>query len=583
MNELLTRSAAFEPSTFNPEKRTVDVIFASTAEVPRSDFEGQYMERLSLEPGAVDLSEIIGGPVLDSHPYKEGRNSVRDILGIVHTASVDGKRGLAELRFSERPELAGIVADVQSGIIRNVSTGYTVQEWKLSKRPDGTRVKTAVRWKPKEISFTPLAADPAARTRSREINMTEELQTQIRGIAVAVGVQSAFADDLIRRDLPLVEARAAMIAEAARAIPAIDGRQPASVTRDGGDNLITRLADGLYSRINPAHKPTEGREFAYSRLADIARRCLEFRGLSTLGAPAQILTRALHTTSDFSAVLAEVFNKNLLTLRTSPSPIIQVFRRATMADFRARHIMEISDGPALALVGESGEVTFGTITDKELASYKIDSYARGFGISFRALVNDDTGALSDISEKMTRGARAWFAGFLANAIMSNPHLADGKDIFHEDHGNLNALPGAVPDDTTIGVGKLAMRLQTDASGNVIDAPARFLVIPAVLETIVDKLLATLYPTSSSEAETSARGLVPLVIPQFDQAGEDGPWYLFADPSIAPVFEYAELQGYEGPRVETRQGFDTLGTEVRVVWHVGAGAVDSRGAYKNTGA
>jgi len=578
MPELLTRSARFEPSTFNAEKRTIDVVFASTTEVPRSDFEGPFMERLSLDPGAVDLSEVIGGPVLDNH---DRFSSVRAILGVIEDAAVDGERGLATIRFSERPEIEGVIKDVQSGVIRRVSCGYSVAEWRSSKRADGTRIKTASKWTPKEISFTALGADPNAKVRS--VTMNEELQTQIRSIATAVGVTGAFADDLIRHDVPLVEARAAMIAEAARAIPAIDGRQPASVTRDGGDNLITRLADGLYSRINPAHKPTEGREFAYSRLADIARRCLEFRGLSTLGAPAEILTRALHTTSDFSAVLAEVFNKSLLTLRTSPSPIIQVFRRATMADFRARHIMEISDGPALALVGESGEVTFGTITDKELASYKIDSYARGFGISFRALVNDDTGALSDISEKMTRGARAWFAGFLANAIMSNPHLADGKDIFHEDHGNLNALPGAVPDDTTIGVGKLAMRLQTDASGNVIDAPARFLVIPAVLETIVDKLLATLYPTSSSEAETSARGLVPLVIPQFDQAGEDGPWYLFADPSIAPVFEYAELQGYEGPRVETRQGFDTLGTEVRVVWHVGAGAVDSRGAYKNTGA
>ena len=46
---------------------------------------------------------------------------------------------------------------------------------------------------------------------------------------------------------------------------------------------------------------------------------------------------------------------------------------------------------------------------------------------------------------------------------------------------------------------------------------------------------------------------------------------------------SELSGYEGPQVEVRQGFDTLGLEVRVVWHVGAGAIDSRGAWKNAGA
>lgn len=405
---------------------------------------------------------------------------------------------------------------------------------------------------------------------------------QIRNIAAAVGVAAPFAEDLIQRNVSLEEARRALITEAAKNTPSIDNRRPAVVTREAGDGIIARLADGLYSRMNPAHKPEAGREFAYYRVSDIARRCLEHRGLSTLGSPAELVTRALHTTSDFSAVLAEVYNKSLLTLRSTPSAVQQLFRRSTVADFRARHVMEISDGPALAEVGENGEITWGSISDKELASYRVKSYARAFGISFQALVNDDMQALADISAKMTRGARAWFAGFLANVIMSNPTLADGKAVFHADHGNL-AGTGAAPSDTTIGAGKLAMRLQTDASGNPIDAPPRYIVIPAALEGTVDKLLATLYPTSSTEAETSARGLIPVVIPQFDKAGAATAWYLFASPEDAPVFEFAELSGYEGPRVETRQGFETLGTEVRVVWHLGAGAIDHRGAWKNPGA
>jgi hypothetical protein len=571
------RTAAFEPSTYDPEKRTVQVVFSTGADVERSDFEGPYIERLSMDPAAVNLSQLIGGPVLDNH---DRFTSVRAVLGVVTNANVDGKRGVATVQFSERPEVQGVARDVQQGIIRSVSAGYTVQTWQTEKRADGTRIKTATRWTPKEISFTPLAADAGARVRGQSMN--EELQTQIRNIAAAVGVQAAFADDLIQRNVSLDDARTAIIREAAKNTPAIDNRQPAVVTRDAGDNLVARLADGLYSRMNPSHKPEAGRDFAYARIPDIARRCLEHRGLSTLGSPADLVTRALHTTSDFSAVLAEVYYKSLLALRSAPRAVEQLFRRATVADFRARHVMEISDGPTLAEVGENGEVTFGSITDKELASYAVKSYARGFAISFKALVNDDLQALNDISAKMTRGARAWFAGFLANVIMSNPALADGKAVFHADHNNL-AASGAAPADTTIGAGKLAMRLQTDASGNPIDAPPRYIVIPAALEGTVDKLLATLYPTSSATAETSARGLIPVVIPQFDQAGEDAAWYLFADPSNAPVFEYSELSGYEGPRVESRQGFDTLGTEVRVVWHVGAGAIDHRGAYKNPGA
>jgi hypothetical protein len=572
MPELFTRAASFEPSTFNAEKRTVQVVFSTGADVVRSDWEGEFIERLDMSPEAVDLSGLIGGPLLDNHDRFSG---VRGILGVVETAAVDGKRGLATLRFSDREEVQGVVRDVQNGIVRNVSAGYQVKEWKVSKRADGVRIKLATRWAPREISFTPLAADAGAKTRSASMSHAE----QVRSIATAVGVSAAFADDLIARNVPLDEARKAIIAEAARSTAQIDGR--AEVTRDTGDNLVTRLADGLATRIVPGHKPEAGREFVHYAMWDIARRCLEARGLSTLGSRAEIITRAMHTTSDFANVLAEVFNKSLFVLRSSPSPIVQVFRRATVADFRARHIMEISDGPALAKVNESGEVTFGTMTDKELASYKIDSYARAFSISFQALVNDDMAALSDISAKMTRGARQWFSSFLVDTIIANPALADGDPVFDAAHNNL-AGSGAPPDETTIGAGKLAMRLQRDASGNPVDAPPRFIVIPAALENSVDKLLATLYPQQPSQAIVAARTLTPVVDARFDHAGEDAAWYLFADPAVAPVFEYAELSGFEGPMVESRQGFNTLGTEVRVVWHLGAGAIDHRGAFKNPG-
>lgn len=95
-------------------------------------------------------------------------------------------------------------------------------------------------------------------------------------------------------------------------------------------------------------------------------------------------------------------------------------------------------------------------------------------------------------------------------------------------------------------------------------------------------MATLYPQQPSDAIVSARNLTPIVEPRLDAKGEILPWYLFADPASAPTFEYAELSGYEGPQVETRPGFERLGVEMRIVWHIGAGAIDHRGAYKNPG-
>ena len=126
---------------------------------------------------------------------------------------------------------------------------------------------------------------------------------------------------------------------------------PALVTRDVGEGLAERIADGLLTRMDRSHQPTSGRQYAYCRMADVARICLETRGLSTLGSPAQLIERAMHTTSDFPNVLAEVFNKSLSTITRTPSPVVSLFRSSTVADFRSKHFMDIS-GRAAARAGQ---------------------------------------------------------------------------------------------------------------------------------------------------------------------------------------------------------------------------------------
>src|SRR5262252_7563443 len=118
-SKLLTRAATLTPTTFDAGKRSVQVVWSTGSGVTRQDYEGSFIERLSLAPEAVDLSELRGAPVLNSHD----RFDVRQILGVVESSSVDGERGVATVRFSERPEVAGIVRDVGDGIISRVSVG----------------------------------------------------------------------------------------------------------------------------------------------------------------------------------------------------------------------------------------------------------------------------------------------------------------------------------------------------------------------------------------------------------------------------------------------------------------------------
>ena len=565
--ELSERAAELAPSSFNPATYTVDVIFSSGAAVERSDLQGRFLEVLEMTSAAADLSEFIGAPVLDAH----NRTSSRSIYGNVSAARIDSGRGLATIQLSRTADAAPIVDRIREGTLRNVSIGYQV----LANREDrsnGQRTLTATRWKPKELSFVPIGADPLARVRS---------EADIRSMATMMGLPAPFAESLVTRSLTVEQARGEILMELQRSAPRINPVAPALVTRDVGEGLAERIADGLLTRMDRSHQPTTGRGYTYLRMADVARICLETRGLSTMGSPAQLIERAMHTTSDFPNVLAELFNKNLSTITRTPSPVVQLFRASTVADFRSKHFMDISDGPLLEQVNESGEIHFGTITDKTIASYQAASYAKGFTISFQALTNDDMGALQDISAKMTRGARGWFEAFLVGIIVSNPKLADGQAVFSAAHANLSATP-AVPSDAAISEGKLGMRLQTDLSGNPLNLTPRYIFLPAALETTVDQLLATLYPQQPAEAVVAARTLTPVVDSRLDQAGQTKPWYLFADPATAAVFEYSDLEGYSGPQVQAAELFTSLGTSYRCVWHVGAGAVDSRGAWKNAG-
>ena len=93
---LLTRRADLAPASADRDARTVEVIWSTGAPVRRRDMAGQYIERLSLAPEAVDLSRLQGASVLDAHR----QSAVRDVLGSVQSATVDGQRGTALIRFS---------------------------------------------------------------------------------------------------------------------------------------------------------------------------------------------------------------------------------------------------------------------------------------------------------------------------------------------------------------------------------------------------------------------------------------------------------------------------------------------------
>ena len=59
------------------------------------------------------------------------------------------------------------------------------------------------------------------------------------------------------------------------------------------------------------------------------------------------------------------------------------------------------------------------------------------------------------------------------------------------------------------------------------------------------------------------------------------WFMAVDPSQIDTIEYCYLEGQQGVYIETRQGFEVDGVEIKARLDFAAGAIDYRGLCKNT--
>jgi len=606
--EILTRRAPVQASSFDAEAGTVVAVIAAGAAVRRYDERGPYMEKLSPAPEPVE--EV---PILDNHQ----RWSVEDIVGTATEIKATGGETRALLTLSRNNPRAQLIrAELADGRRYGASMGYRVSEWREETDPKtGIRTKTAIRWQLLEVSLTPIPADPRAGTRSitamSETNVTPApdnppvqppppaqrsepdqqdratVNREIRSIGQTLGLDQTWIDTQIDANASPDAARAAAL-EAVRERGTIAGQvRSISVGYDSGDpdQRIRDVGEALYTRFNHAHEPSErARQYMGQTVLDIARDSLRARSMPTTGlSPAATIERALHTTSDFPLILGDGLGRTIReAYRTAQVGMKQVGRRVTNRDFRERHRLQLSEAPRLEKVNENGEFKSGTLAEAK-ESFKVDTFGRIIGITRQALVNDDLGAFADLGRRMGQAAAATEAQLLVDLLLANsgdgPKMSDGKNLFHADHGNLAAV-GSALDVDGLSAARQAMRKQVGLTGELIDVPPRFLLVPPSLETEAEKLLASITATKESDVNPFAGRLVLVVEPRLT---DENRWYVVADPAVIDGLEYAYLEGEEGVVIETKAGFETDGVQIKARLDFGAGFVDHRSWVMSPGA
>jgi hypothetical protein len=171
--EQLCLRAAVVPSTYDPERGTVDIVWTTGAPVQRYDWvrEQIWWEELEVSEKAIDLSRLEkGAPVLDSHNQWNG---IRSVIGVVERAWIEGGKGLATVRFDLGDPVGREAArKIEAGILNSFSCGYKPLRWANvtteADREAGQRRLRATRWQPYELSPVPIGADPDAQARELE-------------------------------------------------------------------------------------------------------------------------------------------------------------------------------------------------------------------------------------------------------------------------------------------------------------------------------------------------------------------------------------------------------------------------------
>jgi hypothetical protein len=621
--------AAFEPKSWNAEQRTIDVVWTTGADVTRSDwYTGKrWVERLDVSAEAIDLGRMsTGAPVLDTH----SSYALGDVVGVVERAWIEGGKGMATLRFSDREEVAGIVRDVAAGILRNISVGYVVNEWAIQEA-SGTaaEIRTAKRWTPYEVSLVPIPADPGAQVRAglpappaapaapKESNMSQidpaaeaatraaELEAaragertrvaEIMSAQRAAGLDADWAERIIGDSKITADAarKLALDEVAKRATPRISPAQQTGQSGDDPANIVRAMGHAIAVRAMP-HLGTDAsidprfREFANLKPSDMLLELAAARGERVSPRDRNRLIdglfgRGTHTTSDFPLLLEAASNKMLESGYALATPTYRrFFAQKSFTDFKAHRFLTAGDFPSLAELAEGGEIIAGTISEKR-ETVTPRTFGRQVKVTRQMLINDDLGAFADFSSMIGRRV-ANDENALAFALVNlasgaGPTLVEGNAAVFTTGRNNRAASGGAISEATLDTAYAGMMGMTSLDGTRLNIQPRILLTGAAYRGAALRFTSRISPESGANV-----GLYSDLEPVADANVVGNRWYAFADPTLAPVYVYGYVNGQTAPMIRVHQYIPgTDGIAVELVHDFGVGAIDFRGGYFNPGA
>lgn len=442
----------------------------------------------------------------------------------------------------------------------------------------------------------PAPTDPAAAATSRAADI------------LAVGRRAGWSHEDIEAAIRSTETVDQVRTRAFESVTGRPGQEPlvprAQIQRDEGDTLRRGIETAIFLRANPGaaiagevaeqralreqaqayrgmslletfrefHERSTGR-----RLTGLSRR--ELASLA-LGRPASFALRAQATT-DFPVILANVASRRLRdAYGVVQRSWLGLGRQSNAPDLKNKDVIALSGLPNFKQIQEGAEYTYASFGESK-ETYALAKYGRAITITEEALINDDLGAFNRLPEMIGRAAAEVQNDIVWGMLTAPSPMADGINLFDNAHKNLGTA-GDIS-ETTLAEAERLMGEQLAASGKTpLNLRPKTLVVTPKRKVAAQKMLGSLVATKSSDINPYQNAFDLIVEARLKPATGTEPWLMFGDPAALDTFEYAYLDGEEGVIIETRNGFDVDGLQIKGRIFFAAKAIDPRNMVKNAG-
>lgn len=294
-------------------------------------------------------------------------------------------------------------------------------------------------------------------------------------------------------------------------------------------------------------------------------------------------------------ILSNLANKSLLAAFFAvPVTSDKFCGTQDLNDFKQATRYRFSMNGSLEKLGPAGEIKQKTVGEESWTN-QLNTYANMLVLTRQMMINDDLGALTDLTKFFGRGAALALEEAVFTLLLSNP-----SSFFAAGNNNLSTGSTASAlgvDGLTAAVTKFLK--QTDKAGKPIVLNPAVLLVPSELKVLAEQLytttnIITIFGAASGTGKTvpsnnpHANKYVPYSSPYLSNSAISGysttGWYLLADPADVPMMSIGYLKGQRSPVIEGAQtDLDTLGFKWRCYFDFGVGMVDYRAGVLSTGA